>query len=621
MGTRIYEYGLLPPTVNRDVVLAQMRAGHKYANTLIEIERERRGKHRAIDAEYPEVSLAHAVLQDAVARVETLRATMRAQRAATKVGRAIDIEITTAQVKTARDAAKQARLAWRDARKRFRDDPLRAEALAAAADHAHTRHLAERAATETYWGTYLKREASHEQACETTSLYDETGAAQDPRWRRWMGDGYVAIHQVKPRGLVAALESNTALRIMPVPEDAWSHPSRGYRRRAARTTLWMRVGSQDRAPVWAHWPMIYHRPLPPRGRIKNAAVFLRHEGPAEIWCVQITVDEPQDELPVGAGVVGIDVGWRIRGLDDDGSLRVAVASGEDGAVHELRLSSPDLDALTYPDHLRSIRDTRLDELRAMLVGWIGGAVAPQWFRDATTHLHQWRAPRRFAALYRHWGEQRWKGDESAYEALAVWVTKDRHLWHWESAQRGRAIRRRRDIYRRWAATLADRYEAIAVENFDRRRVAVKPATEDGTADTRGYDRLRVLAATSVLSQALKAACSARGRDYLVVEGAYTTRICHGCGHTCTWPQDRHVVHQCDDCGATWDQDANAAINLRERGREALAHRDRSNGGNDAGSEQKGGRWSRRKAEKAAKSAARNGSLENLEPTDGHDAVI
>src|SRR5690606_34653133 len=45
---RIYEYGLLPPMLNAQLVDEQMRAGHRYRNTLVEIERERRERVAAV---------------------------------------------------------------------------------------------------------------------------------------------------------------------------------------------------------------------------------------------------------------------------------------------------------------------------------------------------------------------------------------------------------------------------------------------------------------------------------------------------------------------------------------------------------------------------------------------
>lgn len=37
MTTRVYKYGLLPPTHNAELVADEMRRGHRYYNRLIEI--------------------------------------------------------------------------------------------------------------------------------------------------------------------------------------------------------------------------------------------------------------------------------------------------------------------------------------------------------------------------------------------------------------------------------------------------------------------------------------------------------------------------------------------------------------------------------------------------------
>lgn len=70
---RVYRYGVLAPTKNADVVRAQMRAGHRYKNCLIEIENGRRDAQRVLE----EGSGLRAVLDEAVAAEAAVVAVLR----------------------------------------------------------------------------------------------------------------------------------------------------------------------------------------------------------------------------------------------------------------------------------------------------------------------------------------------------------------------------------------------------------------------------------------------------------------------------------------------------------------------------------------------------------------
>src|SRR5271157_5906341 len=73
MTVKIYEYGLLPPTVNAELVDDQMRAAHRYRNVLVELERERRTRVRAILS-------GHADTEPLAAEVERLASEHAAAR-------------------------------------------------------------------------------------------------------------------------------------------------------------------------------------------------------------------------------------------------------------------------------------------------------------------------------------------------------------------------------------------------------------------------------------------------------------------------------------------------------------------------------------------------------------
>ena len=68
MATIVYQYGLLPPTRNAELVNDQMRLAHRYRNVLVEIERDRRTQVSAILVHFEHGSQQLSVEATTVAR-------------------------------------------------------------------------------------------------------------------------------------------------------------------------------------------------------------------------------------------------------------------------------------------------------------------------------------------------------------------------------------------------------------------------------------------------------------------------------------------------------------------------------------------------------------------------
>ena len=103
---------------------------------------------------------------------------------------------------------------------------------------------------------------------------------------------------------------------------------------------------------------------------------------------------------------------------------------------------------------------------------------------------------------------------------------------------------------------------LILEDFDLRQVA-EPAAEP--APGRKPSPYRQLVSPSVLRAALLNACRREGLEVRIVEAAYSTATCHACHATETWDQAANLIHRCGTCGALWDQDHNAALNLLASG--------------------------------------------------------
>jgi transposase len=558
----VYRFGLLAPTAQADRVREQMRTAHAYRNTLTEIERSRRTAWREVmSGGEGEARALEEQARAADTEIDRLVTALRAERSETRT-REVSTDLR-GQLVRARQVRKDARAALRATRARLRTDPTIQHALDAVNDRAAERIRAARATCGVYWGTYLLVEAAAKKAGDDTPMYD--GAApNDPRFSRWSGEARLGVQIQNGMAATDLFGEDQRMRIAPVSEGAWHSASRSERRKLSRTTLSIRIGSDDaRKPIWATWPMLMHRAIPSGARVKNAVVSLRRHGPREEWYVTITVDVSDVQPSQGReakGRVALDLGWRVIGDD----LRVVTWADDEGATGDLRLSSRDLSRMAKPAELRAVRDQRFNDARTALTTALDGITElPTWLTETITHLSQWRSPARLAALAIRWRDARFAGDEAAYGALEAWRYRDHHLWAWEANQRTGSLRHRREIYRVFAAQIANKYKTIVLEDFDLRKVAEKSAPETAKAENQTARGNRQTAAVSELRLAIINAAKARGRECVVVDARDTTHICNTCGSVERFEAAEQIEHTCA-CGARWDQDVNAAANLLTR---------------------------------------------------------
>lgn len=576
---RVYRYGLLPPTQNATVVREQMQLAHRYRNTLTEIERGRRAAVRAVEStvgDMPSLEAAHAT---ADAELEAALKAVRGARAASR-GRSETVEMKD-RVKAARVSCSEARKALQSARRLLREDV----AIVAARDFIGERAGELRRSARAYcglgengphfgaWGSYLLVESSAEQASKTTPLYDGAEPC-DPQFSRWTGEGRVGV-QIQGGLPIAEMFSSQArwLRVGAVDERAFYDRSGGKardrgegKRSRMRTTLRMRVGSEGREPIWAEWPMMMHRPIPPGAVVKTATVSQRRIGPREEWYVCITADVTECSRPhtCGAGRAALNFGWRALA---EGRCRVATFVDDDGEVGTVELERRFFDALDKADDLRSTRDKNFDAAVTNLDRWRTAllAILPESFAQATATLRQWKSPGRLCALAKRWRDARFAGDEEAYDALEAWRYKDHHLWEWETSQRAKTLRYRREKYREFARKLSTRYGEVLLPAFDLRTVARRGRAED-PHENETARRNRQRAAVSELAGAIKNAVAAARGIVRVENAAESTHICSRCGSVEDFDAAVAVDHVCAVCGEIWDQDENACRVLLKRER-------------------------------------------------------
>lgn len=602
MGFIVYKFGLLPPTENGNVVRDQMHAAHAYRNKLTEIERERRAAHRAALSEYKDVSELEASAEDAEkAECDAINAASayRAEHKTRKLSEEIAKKLS------------EARAAKREIVKLLRT--RRAEVRTALApkldtinEEAAQKQRDARAACGVYWGTYLLIEDAA-QAARKAPMFDGL-EPNDPRFVCWTGEGQVGVQIQGGMSSGDLFGNDTRIRIDPVDEAAWWSPSRSERRKKSRTTLHLRVGSEGRDPIWASWPMIMHRPLPKNSVIKRVNVSLRRIGPREQWSVELTVAD-ETELPkLGTGAVAVDLGWRVIGEE----IRVAYWRAENGESGELRLPADLISGLHKPETLRATRDKAFNEMRDVVAKWLKENDAPEETTEKAKFIVQWRSQARLAALTRYWTEHRFAGDEEIYPKLEAWRYHDYHLWEWECSKRKKTILRRREIYRVFAAQLANRYRTLIIEDFDLREMAKLPKPNDESSQNQTARSNRQLASTSTLRAALVQAFAKTG-ELWKAPAQNTTRRCHVCGVIKKFDAGQAIEHMCPN-GHFWDQDDNAAHNLLALWREYLSAEQNLVGArNDESSNEsvaiQESRWARAKRLRDEKEARKGGARE------------
>lgn len=334
---RVYEYGLLPPHINGDLVDQQMVKAHRYRNMLVEIERERRDKVRAAMGAHPDLAPIEEQLRSLNQQRDDMRFAIQGHRRRTRkrdepAEWRQAVKDLTGQIKPLRDQVKTVR-------KAVAEDSTVKAAMAAAEEHAKIRLKKARAECGVYWGTYLLQEQAADQARKERT---------PPRFVRWQGEGRVSVQIQKGIPLSELWGEDTQIQIQPVHPDAWDASGRvrrGIRRRLSRTVLRLRVGSEgpaNRTPIWAEWRMVMHRPIPEGAVIKVATVSRRRRDCVSWdWRVQLTVDVTacaSTRVVPESGAVALNLGFCIR---PSGGIRAGFLVGDDGMEQEILVGKSD----------------------------------------------------------------------------------------------------------------------------------------------------------------------------------------------------------------------------------------------------------------------------------------
>jgi hypothetical protein len=579
--TRVFKYGCRAPTEQGDLVSKSMWLGHRYQNELTAIELARRTAYRNARSKLPAMEPLEAKVAGLVAELEAARSEIKKTRA--KARKNVDISALRPRAASLGLELRAARAEVKALREVVARDPELAAHAKAIDEAAHAKMIQARKACGVYWGTYLLAEAAAEASRKVKGF--------DPSFHRWRGDGRIGV-QVQGGMTIEQLYAckDTRLRIEPVPftahEGKWAEPR--WQRRfikgapmrsgAARisrrtgqpvvaqqgvmTRLWIRVGSQGpkSEPIWAIFPLYLHRPLPPDAVIKEVTVNRRYIGTHARWSCHLTIVRDNVEaLPQRPGVVAVNIGWRNR---LEGNLRVGYHVDDKGERGQFLMLASIRARLAHAEHLRSIQDKLFDEIKGRLGLWLAEQTTlPEW-TDPLRTLDKWRSQARLTAIVKQWRDARLPGDEAIFLELEAWRKQARHLYQWESWERTRALDHRKHTYRNIAANLAREYGTLILHQFNIMDVKEKHKTEDKAKDAAPPQRKQLQqGAPGELRLALKHAFAARGGVVLELPSVNITKRCHACKELCVFDAAASVMHTCEHCRTTWDQDDNACMNL------------------------------------------------------------
>ena len=500
---RVFKFGLLPPTHNAELVEEQMRAAHRYRNKLTEIEIDWRKAWKESTAGHPDLSALKEDLAQLTEDVKRQQQHIKSVRKASRARSEYDHE--REHLATLKAKKKEAAARLKEAKRALREDPEVKAARRAAFEQANDRRKRARAESGVFWGTYLLMEDAADRASKD--------ARRDPKFMRWTGAGRIGVQLQKKPGIdaVSAGESGF-LQIDPVPREAWESPVRGERRRLARTKVRLRIGSDGRKPVWAEWPMVMHRPLPEGSKVQWAVVKkTRDDCRRWRWTLYIWAefegahtDTPEPEAE--------SVAVSTETVRDGDSLRAGTWVGSDGEWSKMWVPDDVERDLEKAEKIRSLRDEKLEDMKAYMGAWLRETETPEWLTEAAAFLPQWRSASRFAALAKRWRHNRFEGDTAGYECIESWRYRDEHLERMESGVRRKALGRRKEYYRILAAKLSRKYGRLLLAKREKAEARKHPGTESPRPKMSGYVRAQNRVAAYELEEALRNAFSARWRE-------------------------------------------------------------------------------------------------------------
>jgi hypothetical protein len=276
-----------------------------------------------------------------------------------------------------------------------------------------------------------------------------------------------------------------------------------------------------------------------------------------------------DVKPTGGAAAGVNLGWKRVAT----GLRVATVVTSDGIVEHLILPNKWIRRWEHVQALHAAIDAAANDMHASARQHL--ADMPKWEAEApalagiSEQDHRLLSRIKYApkAPIRAMDALAWRLKDIPNLPFAAGIGTQIEAWRKENKRqtlemdnlRQKIQRERQNLYRTFAARLADQAGAVVMDTSRLKRAA-RVRNEDGS-DPELNDiarSQRVMAATHELRLAIDQAMKKR-KGYVETYGDEINH-CHTCGSNNTSGDDL-VTRACSTCGSVYDVDVNAARNL------------------------------------------------------------
>jgi hypothetical protein len=549
----VRQYGLLSPTNWGEDCEEELLRMNQLWNRLVEIEHATQEKYLSLISRDPAIDY----IQDQISKLSAIQKSIKLDKKNIKdIDRKADALEIDNRIKELSDKLYDLRGSAIVARKAARESA--GDAIRALEVKRRTEVKLARQESGLWWGNYNAVVKSYERGRQIAL---RNGGQM--RFKRHDGTGRFT-NQIQGGMTVSDLFSAThsQVRVDNLPENAWTHTSRGERRRLQRTyltiTIFVRAG--ERRTVT--WPMIMHRPIPDDCLIKEVVVTRRKIGPSWRWQVTFTcahlpntqnADKKQSERPSTGRSVAVDVGWR-RVAE---GIRVATVLRNDNTPAKFIILPIDIvNGFALLETLQSQRDTMKNDVVTWLksLDWTGAPEALTTYLPAI-QTAEFISPARIASLALAW---RSYGDWAiaSYQRLEKWRLDDKRLWLWQVNQREKLLARRMDLYRRLAHEIVEGTDKVILNRLELAKMS-RLFSADGAENplSKAARRYRTFAAPAYLSRCIE--MQARKIGAAVVVHDSPNWACHICGTISHPSRPADLQQTCAHCGMTWDRDLNA----------------------------------------------------------------
>ena len=521
-------------------------------NRLITIERIRRDKYRrARSTMFPALATLEAEYEQANATTKAIATNISEQKSRTKT-RAVD-----AGLKAGLLAARTRRNDVLTRLRVVRDAANASEELKAKAAiiDIEAKKAIKALRPGTYWGTYMLVEDNAQKA--------KTDSRGDPAYNEnpsHLCKTRIGVHFSGGIGVVE-LTTSTRLQITPLNRTAKADHPIGQKRREQEKLLSFRIGTSDRKPLWAQFPLVMHRSLPVDGRVKDAYITRHPHNVTMPWsyelCVVVEAASfvPTPTKETRSASCAINFGWLAVGDE----LRVATINSDAG-IREVRLPTDILGRFKKAEELRGLCDDKFNTAKTTLATWLKESQCSNEFREDFANVDKWRSQHRMMELIWYWNTHRFVGDAEIFATMNEWRKRYRHLMKWAQDEQAYCQRFRDNMYQVEAKRLATTHARIIIDTFKISDVARRPGVEKVETGGQAARHNRVLASPSDLRSKIIKACAKYGAEVVAATSVNGTKRCNYCGEI---QEVKTVNHRCVSCGIEWDRDVNNTLNLDE----------------------------------------------------------